>query len=180
MYATYLCMVPPCDSHKHNRHAGRPCPASSGTHHQTLWVSYFIGVALIFYLSMLLLFLTDCVLPGVTQSQLPLHLLWLGIELWLSAGGSSRCFPLLCCLKLGFQRLRLLLLHIRLPLRMCGPFPCVVLAIVVIWPVATMVYAEADMMTIKRCYPRLKAAVSCCWCTSVTCLQLFHARRTCQ
>ena len=100
------------------------------------WVTYFTGVALNFSLSVLLLFLTDCVWPGVTQSQLPLHLLWLGIELWLGAGGNSKCFPLLCRLRLGFRRLRLFLVCLGLPLRMFHRsikhrFPCVVLAIAV-------------------------------------------------
>lgn len=79
------------------------------------WVKYFIGVALNVSLSVLLLFLTDCKLPGMTQLQLPLQLLWLATELWLSAGGCTRCFPLLHCLRLGFRRLRLFLVFVGLP-----------------------------------------------------------------
>ena len=150
------------------------------------WVTYFIGVALDFSLSVLLLFLTDCVWPGLTQSQLPLHLLWLGIELWLGACGNSKCFPLLRRLRLGLRRLRLFLVCRGLPLRMFHKsikhrFPCVVLAIAVtLWPVVTMVYAEADVKTMKRCYTRLKAAVYCCWCAIVTCLRPSDASHICQ
>ena len=141
------------------------------------WVDHLIGVALTLCLHILLLLLTERVLPGITQSQQPLHLLWLAIELWLSAGGCSRCFPLLHCLRNGFRCLRLFLVFVGLPLRMLHKSvpqtsPFVVLAILVTQTMVLLpvVPAQADITTLATCMAWPMIAVYCCWSTFMACL----------